>query len=102
MPKSIHPFTKRAISLPSSVIRRFINWVFKLSVGTDVVRLYIKHFLLKMIFKKDISTETLSRDLPIYLVVDIKSNLLFDCSRPVITTDQSALFEKLYLAEVFL
>ena len=33
---------------------------------------------------KNISTETLSRDLPIYLVVDFKSNLLFDCSRLVI------------------
>jgi len=45
---------------------------------------------------KNISTETLSRDLPIYLVVDFKSNLSFDSSRPVI------LFEKLYLAEVLL
>ena len=45
--------------------------------------------------KKDISTATLSRDLLIYLVVVIKSNLLFVCSRPVMTTDQFALLEKL-------
>lgn len=45
--------------------------------------------------KKDISTAILSRDLLIYLVVVIKSNLLFVCSRPVMTTDQFALLEKL-------